>query len=489
MRTILFFDDWVIQSRRGLNRRWFSAEPWPGHEPCFDPLMGGYSFGNYMSVIRDTETRLWRMWAAGTSDKSLGDDGMGLCLYTSADGIVWKPHRCDLLVDKNATPGAPHIVFSGEYSNCGGMPFIDERESDPERRYKLAYSDYSSNWVRPDVCRIATSPDGICWTIDRRAVWRRQHVDANFIILFNPYTGKYQWTGRPIVLDRRISLDQTSDWRTFEGPEIILHPDPSDPECVEFYSMPQFFYEGYFIGFLWKQLAAMVDTRGIRMRGKMDSELTYSINGLHWNRTNRMPFLPDRGIGRGGFGSEYPAAMVMDDDGWLRIYTSSYIGEHGDWEKFGPDAQICYLTLSRFRRDGFCAMEPSSDMGHLILRPLISQGGEITINATTGHFGKIRAELRGNFADDGVPFPGYELENSIPVRGDGHFLKLRWKERDDINPLRDRPFLIFLEIDQARLYALRVNADHLFGCVPQTNLVGYFVPGVIRGMGRDWNVG
>lgn len=38
MQTILFFDDWPIQEQRGLDRRWFQAEPWPGLAPATDPL-------------------------------------------------------------------------------------------------------------------------------------------------------------------------------------------------------------------------------------------------------------------------------------------------------------------------------------------------------------------------------------------------------------------------------------------------------------------
>lgn len=485
MPTILFFDDWPIQDRRGVDRRWFPAEPWPGLEPWHDPLL---AYSSVTSVMREPSAGRWRMYGGGMTDRSRSDEGVGLCLYTSGDGLAWQPHLLDQPIDKNATPEATHIIFSGEYAS-GGAPFCDERESDPGRRYKMAYSDLSPRPVAPEgTCRMAFSADGIHWRYDKQAVWRDQHTDTLFSIAYNPYTGQYQFTGRPILGDRRVALYQTRDFRAFEKPVVILHPDPADPPCVEFYGMPHFYYEGYFIGFLWRQHGAFTDhTYAARMKGAADSELTYSINGTHWNRANRQPFLPDRSYGLNSFRSEYPSCMIQDDEGWLRVYTTSCVGEHNDWPKFAGGDVIAYVTVSRWRRDGFCALESHSDIGHLTLRPLISRGGDILLNATTARFGRIRVELRT--VPDDQPIPGYELDNSVPVAGDGHFLQLRWKDRDSISRFAGEPFRIFFELDQARLYAVRVEADLLYGFVPQTNLAGDYLPNQLPGMefGRPYS--
>jgi hypothetical protein len=477
MRTILFFDDWPILTRQGIDRRWFPAEPWPGVPPWHDPLL---AYSSVSSVWRDPHPGGWRMWGSGTTTRDKGDEGFSLCAYQSSDGFDWQPLRQDPLVDKNATPKASHIVFSGEYSG-GGAVFRDERESDPARRYKLPYSDLSPNPVDSSygTCRVATSPDGIHWIIDRGAVWRRQHTDTLFSVVYNPYTERYQWTGRPILGDRRVSLDQTRDWKHFEKPQVIVHPDPMDIPGVEFYGMPHFLYEGYFLGFLWRMWGAPNDLVGsTRFRGRVDAELTYSINGLAWNRTDRESFLPDHRWGRDHFGSEYPSAMVLDDDGWLRVYTTSCVGEHNDGAKFPPDEAIAYVTVARWRRDGFCALESHSDTGSVLLRGLLPRGGPVLLNATTGRFGRIRAELRGL---DNKPIPGYELAHAVPVTGDGHFLPLRWQDgdtvHDTLDPLNGRPFKLYLELEQAHLYAVRVDADLVYGFVPETTLAGDYLPG------------
>ena len=476
LRTILFLDDWPILTRQGIDRRWFPAEPWPEVEPWHDPLL---DYASVTAVRRDPQTGGWRMWGGGSTDRSKSDEGVGLTAYESPDGFAWLPLLQDPPVDKNATPTASHIVFSGEHAAHGG-PYFDERETNPARRYKMPYSDLSPNPVDSSygTCRVAVSPDGIHWTIDKGAVWRRQHTDTLFSVVFNPYTGKYQWTSRPILGDRRVALDQTADWKTFDRPQVVVHPDPMDMPGVEFYGMPQFLYEGTFIGFLWRMWGAPNDLAGsTRFMGRVDAELTYSVNGLAWNRTNRQSFLPDRGWGKDNFGSEYPTAMVMDADGWLRVYTNSYVGEHNDWNKFAPKETINRVSVSRWRRDGFCALESHSDTGSVLLRGLLPRGGQILLNATTGRFGRIRAELRDL---QNQPIPGYELDKSVAVIGDGHFLPLRWQEggetRETLDTLEGQPFRLYLELEQARLYAVRVDADLVYGFVPETSLAGDYIP-------------
>jgi len=476
MRTILFFDDWPILVRQGIDRRWFTAEPWPGIEPWRDPLLSNSSV---TSVMRDPQTGGWRMWGGGMTTRDKGDEGVGLTAYTSPDGLEWQPLLQKNPFDKSATPRASHIVFSGEYA-AHGAPYLDERETDAARRYKMVYSDLSPNPVDSSygTCRVATSPDGIHWTIDRGAVWRRQHTDTLFSVVYNPYTERYQWTGRPILGDRRVALDQTKDWKIFEKPHVLVHPDPMDMPGVEFYGMPHFLYEGYFVGFLWRMWGAPNDLIGsTRFMGRVDSELVYSVNGLAWNRTNRQSIMPDRGWGKNNFGNEYPSAMVTDPDGWLRVYTTSCVGEHNDCAKFKNDETISYVTVSRWRRDGFCALEAHSDTGSVLMRGLLPRGGQILLNATVGRFGRIRAELRKL---DNTPVPGYELAKSVPIIGDGHCMPLRWQDegtvRDSLDALKDQPVRLFLELEQARLYAVRVDADLAYGYVPETNLDGGYIP-------------
>ena len=129
MRTILFMDDWAVYRSARMKRRWFTAEPWPGLEPQQDKLLK-YSFGGPV-VIREPDTQRWRMWAGGMIRTDIGDSGMGSYIYQSDDGLRWEP---DTAGNTGSEPA--HLVRSeGEYTG-GGTPFYDERETDPQKRYK-----------------------------------------------------------------------------------------------------------------------------------------------------------------------------------------------------------------------------------------------------------------------------------------------------------------------------------------------------------------
>ena len=465
MRTILFFDDWLIQNSRGISRQWMKAEPWPG----FEPIQGW--LGHHASIINYRDKGRWRMWCFGPDSSGTSC----VCLYESSDGLTWSPCIFDSPVDIRASSSFRNIVFSGNTAAGGACVFRDDWETDSSRRYKMVYTDTMAG--KPDneaYGQIAVSRDGIHWKLDPDAVWASAHVDTFPSTQFNPYTKNWQWMSRPISGDRRVALYQTSDWKHFSVPLIVLHPDPADIPGVEFYGMPHFFYEGYGVGFLWR-MHSTYDERGTphRMRGKVDAELTYSVNGVAWNRTNRQNFMPDRGFGAKSFRMEFPGCMLVDDDGWIRIYGCASVGEHNDSNKLEPGE--VGMTVSRFRRDGFCALETDTDMGELTLRPLVSRGGEITLNAVTARLGSIRGELRS--VPDDMPIPGYELENCVPVEGDGDFLQLQWKERKNIDQLIGQAFRIHLHMVKARLYAIRVEADYLFGVFIHRSLAGEVEPG------------
>ena len=124
MRTILFFDDWMIQNSRNLERKWLRAEPWPGHQPSFDRSLQ-YSYV-VPTIHFDADEKLWQMWAGGVqklSDECGAGDGIhGVFLYESKDGLDWRPRVFDPPVDKRASRDLSHLVFS----SCAyeGPPFV-----------------------------------------------------------------------------------------------------------------------------------------------------------------------------------------------------------------------------------------------------------------------------------------------------------------------------------------------------------------------------
>ena len=90
----------------------------------------------------------------------------------------------------------------------------------------------------------------------------------------------------------------TIDFQTFSGPQNVLSPDPLDPPLVQFYGMPVFPYEGMFVGLLWLMYGDPLEIGLLKRNGPIDSQLTYSYDGVAFNRTFRAPFIARNPRGR-----------------------------------------------------------------------------------------------------------------------------------------------------------------------------------------------
>ena len=495
-KTILFFDDWLVQYRRGAERKWFQAEILPEYATPHND--GGLELSFLGPNVLRTEDGLWHMWAVGFTDLSNSDEGAATYLYRSENGIDWEPDRDEL---------GNHCVFKGEHAKGGhkgsdavfhsgewqkpAQPaapgefeqdaictaFCDRREQDPARRYKFAYVDLSPDPFELGAARTAFSPDGRHWTIDKEARWNKQHTDGFSHFVYNPYTGKYFFTGRTILGDRRIAIYQTEDFRHYEKPFVILQPDSMDAPATEFYDMPIMSYNGMFLGFLSKHYCDSLDD-GVYCKslGRLSSELTYSVSGMSFQRTNREPLIRYDSL---SYGMIEPSSAVLDGDKIL-IYSFASSNAHG--EKYNSPRNPgmfggAGLSVSAMRKDGFCAIESASQRGEVALRPMIYKGGDITINAQTSAYGSIRAELRTpQDVGDSLPIEGFALDDSVPFGGDSCSHALRWKNAD-LAMLKNKPVILRLELNQARVYAVRMHGIYRYGFVPLLDMSGSYIPG------------
>jgi hypothetical protein len=179
----------------------------------------GKNFQPYVTVIRDPETRRFRMWY----NASRGGKDAGLGYRESADGIHWpEPHR-----DLDPPAGAEFRY---------GASVVDEgpRSRDPAQRYKLAW------WFHGGLT-IATSPDGYAWTLlSPDAVLKHDHdinsihwdpIRKRYLALVSTYTTGPKWSGR-----RRCSMVSSSpDLLHWAEPNFAFTPeDGPDPGETQF---------------------------------------------------------------------------------------------------------------------------------------------------------------------------------------------------------------------------------------------------------------
>ena len=88
--------------------------------------------------------------------------------------------------------------------------------------------------------------------------------------------------------------------------------------------------------------------------------------------------------------------------------------EQGLGGKFAGNETIAYVTVSRWRRDGFCALESHSDTGSVLLRGLLPRGVIHTIPLGVGQ------DVPATEAPDPPPFePSAERKHHGKMASDG----------------------------------------------------------------------
>ena len=467
MKTFLFLDDWMLDSYRDIVRRF----PQPQQIPV-EPVTEMY---NYTTVIRDPERGCYRAWY----NRFFTVDGKGVsakCLAESEDGFHWKPVALDKPVDRLGHLQA-NLVFSGHTSGGEGALMYDPRDLDPERRYKLTYSDRLGPWDVASFGLVAYSPDGLHWRIDRDHPFYTVPGGCDTLILplFNPITRRYQAVVRPSVLDRRIAIVESLDFLNWTQPLTILTPDPLDEPCLQFYGMPWFDYEGLFVGLLWDHHISQDERMGAaKWTGVVDCELAYSYNGVHWNRTDRQPFIGRTEPGTYGCGSIYPQSLLVDEEDRIRIYSAGLLVDHA-LETAPPGYEsVGAMIAHTLRKDGFACLEPRAGWGRVTMRCVKPRSGEIAINfrAPVGQVLVQISEPGGLFREplppgaEWKPIPGYSFEECIPLAGDDLYARPHWKERADVSEVIGKRVRLEFKLFQAELYAVRWDAQPWYGDLP-----------------------
>ena len=445
-RALLFFDDQYLDRRENLDRRLGRPTPVPEgtyRDPDMDPSWG------YPSVFQDPESGSWRCLYQAQLPRSYVSEGQRLrhvaLLVESADGVRWQP------VDLTATVPmedrvCPHQVLPlagfGEWGPC----FYDTRTDNPAERLKafVSFRDPEGHYAP-----LYVSADGRAWRRLAGRSWHPTGIDPAVSGFWNPVRDSYVIAARPSWGDRRIAVYETRDWRTFSAPEVAMRPDGEDTPAAQVYGMPVFPYAHLFIGMLWMYHTSPVVAGGKFIHGKVDCQLAYSYNGWHFQRCQRLPFLPHAAPGEAGYGAIYPSSMVVTDSR-IRIYSSASEGEHAQVLS-DPLRGEGSLLLHELRLDGFVYLEPAGGPGSLTTRPLYLRGDGVAINVEAPH-GRLRVQVTDASCQ---PLAGYGYDDCAGFTGDAHAWQPVWRDGRTLGSLTGQVIRLEVELFNGRLYALR----------------------------------
>ena len=471
MNSLFFFDDWLLHAREGLDRRQGRPQYVKEVSVKFQPdpdlkfIRGLYilyddSRGHYTMVVDCFDQSDKRFHTRLETDDLYNWPEQR---WTAGNGPLWTRAANDVYLDQNNRPLTCFNIFS-----LAGTPLA-------EKGYVMTTYDYADkhrgNHTEnvPSAC-VGFSQDGFHFTVDENNLWIQHHSDTGNPIVYNPWTAEYLIFCRPEQTDRRVCVVTTTDFKTYSPAVVVLQPDAEDPVCREFYGLGAVLYEDMFVGMLAIYDAEPTEKVHYKMEGTNEMQLAYSYNGHNWYRAFRETFIGRTEPGTLCGGSVYAGLLGRTLENRLLFGVMGIWTDHGDDIKHCPEKwrkQGYCNHLYDMRLDGFAYLKTRAKYGLIRTKAVLPQGGDLTLNALTTPSGHVKvAVLDSSFN----PLPNYTLEDAIPIVGDELFGKVRWRERDNLDELKDRPVILEVHVREGELYALRFPYRVLLGEYPHDRL-------------------
>lgn len=385
-----------------------------------------------------------------------------LAAAVSSDGVHFKP-RNTASESGLANPCVPNQYLPNPPNGEPAAVVVDPLAA-PSERYKLLFCDYGqlgAAWQVVDY--VYASPDLIRWRKLESSSWNPIGTEPLLGAFYNDVYGCMTVMSRPDWGQRRVGITETKDWRHYTDLELCLQADSLDPALTEIYGMPSFAYEGYFIGFP-HVYCDMPQMRRIKyFGGKMHCELAYSLNGRHWQRSLRKPFLPAdnpavaRRLG-GAAKMLFLTSMRRDRDGSILLYGTVTRQEHGS-PNAAKDLKGNAVFVFRLRQDGFVGLKTTDAgrPGRLCSRALVWKGSELAFNlkaeeATCAIFPHVELGK----PEPLEPLAGFGHADCGPFSGDSTAWHPQWKG-GSLASLGNRLVLVELKFRNGTVYSFTAD--------------------------------
>ena len=441
MNLLLFLDDWFLDSRVDIVRRYGVARCVRSVE-----MPEGALRGPSWNVARGAY-------------QAVGKDGDELVMMESGDGEKWEKGPRPKLHVMGPVPTGREVDHGVVVSSCPfdrkSVVFEDRHDPDPLRRFKVLLLPYTGN--NGGIGVVACSPDGVVWTMNPEHQWfsMPDGPDTTNNMFYNPLRKVWQVVTRKYNTDRRICIAESPDLMHWTDPEIVLHPDALDPPLMQFYGMAATSYEDeYFIGAVQcyhcpSEERSDAHNQGAKnawskWSGNVDGQLCYSYDGRHWWRSDRSTLLPRTEPGSMGGGCVYPFMIIPAEDE-VFFHAVGTQGQHGHaW----PEALLIY----ELRHDGFAYLEPIGGWGRFATRCFAPTGKDVHVNYQAP-VGRILVQVSDA---ERKPIDGYAFADCVPLEGDEIRGAVRWKSGKDLGALQGKRIRLEFRLVDARVYAVRV---------------------------------
>jgi hypothetical protein len=455
-RHQLFIDDDLVAQRDGVQRVVLEARKHPANpvlrpeHPWEDDMVLLYG-----SVVRDPASQQFMMWYLARDFDDKNPFRTVVCYARSADGVTWEKPNLGI-IEYRGTKENNIVALNHGQGLDDIIAFIDPKERDPDRRFKMLVYQLQTPEMREGVY-MYMSPDGIHWEERREPIIRGvlrwpQNADHQFrgdvmvdgvgdvtTILYDPVLGHYVANLKTLIDGKRSRMQSESDdlihWTR---PRVILVPDEQDggTQC---YGMCGFPYESLWLAVV-QRFHAVTD---------LTLDLTWAVShdGRNWSRVEpRDPFLPVGPAGAWDSGNNSHAnnpPIRVGDELWF------YYGGRNAIHNVRPG--IGAIGLATLPVDRFVALR-AAQSGTIVTRPLHFDRGRLHVNVNA-QGGSLRVEIRDRH---GRMLAGYGAGNCRPVDTDTLDQVVTWNAKDTV-VATEAPVRLCFHLDRADLYSFWIE--------------------------------
>lgn len=472
-RACLFFDDKFAAEQSGLVRTWHQGQPHdvPAIAKTQEWEMWPHLYG---SVFRDPREDLYKLYYTATNYPSVNPPSSFssyICYAVSRDGKTWTKPKLGVQEFKGSKENNIVIKFA-ELPNV----FFDPREKDPAARLKMfvyLMSQPSHGNVGEG---LLSSADGVTWKYvgpynkPNYADPAHTNYTDSHVFTWDELGQRYlsyvrTWVKAPIAemkdgRRRSVGISQSQEINRGWSPIVnvissdekddakaaAFSKDPNVPDWAELYCMHFSNYGNHYLGLL--SLFFILD--GKDTGGAGDIQLTWSHDGLTWQRPAERPSLIARSNAEGLFPTYITTngPLELGDQIWL--YYSEANGAH----PISPFSKsISQIRGAVWRKDGFVSLD-AAETGRPATPPVVWEGRRLIVNVKTAADGAVRV---GILDEQGQPIAGFAAADCEPLSGDRVRGAVRWKGQSDLSALKGKALRLAFELSKASLYSFRAE--------------------------------
>ena len=423
--------------------------PWEGNVCC------------YHTVLRDDVN--YKMYYRGSAHNLPGyKNHQVVCYAESDDGVVWRKPKLGICEYGGSTANNIIMKDDGKQAAHNFSPFFDRNPAcKPDEKYKAVAGEEKSGLAG------FASPDGIHWKkVSDSPLITKGAFDSQNIVFWDNACGCYVAYYRTFrkgpagKMLRGIQRATSPDFLAWSDPEWISYDTvaPNDQlytNAIHPYDRAPGIYVGFPKRFTEGRCTVYDRSGAGGIPGVSDGVFMSSRDGVcffRWAEAFLRPGLQhERWINRNN--------MIA----WGFVQTKSNLPGCPDEISLYSTENYYAETPNRLRRmtirlDGFVSVNAPYGGGTVTTRPLMfsAAAGSVTrllLNVSTSGAGFVRCEIRD---EDGKPYPGYSLGDSVEVFGDEIDLPMAWKKScTDVSSLAGKTVVLHFSMKDADLYSYR----------------------------------